>query len=49
MNPTWVLGYPDGHEEGTFLALDMGGKKLRVCEFIVPKQKGEFKIIHSKY
>lgn len=49
MNPTWVMGYPDGHEEGTFLALDMGGTNLRVCEIILPKAKGEFEIIQSKY
>jgi len=49
MNPTWVMGYPDGHEEGTFLALDMGGTNLRVCEIILPEEKGEFEIIQSKY
>ena len=49
MNPTWVMGYPTGHEEGTFLALDMGGTNLRVCEIILPEEKGEFEIIQSKY
>ena len=49
MNPTWVMGYPDGHETGTFLALDMGGTNLRVCEIILPEEKGEFEIIQSKY
>ena len=49
MNPTWVLGYPDGYEQGTFLALDMGGTNLRVCEIILPEDKGEFDIIQSKY
>ena len=49
MNPTWVMGYPDGHETGTFLALDMGGTNLRVCEIILPEAKGEFEIIQSKY
>ena len=49
MNPTWVMNYPDGHEEGTFLALDMGGTNLRVCEIILPEEKGEFEIIQSKY
>lgn len=43
------MGYPDGHEEGTFLALDMGGTNLRVCEIILPEEKGEFEIIQSKY
>ncbi|KAJ9384569.1 hypothetical protein DTO063F5_4639 [Paecilomyces variotii] len=49
MNVTWVMGFPTGHEEGTFLALDMGGTNLRVCEIILSKEKGEFDIIQSKY
>jgi len=49
MNPTWVMGYPTGHEQGTFLALDMGGTNLRVCEINLPEAKGEFDIIQSKY
>ncbi len=49
MNPTWVMGYPDGHETGTYLALDMGGTNLRVCEIILLEEKGAFDIIQSKY
>ena len=49
MNPTWVMGYPDGYETGTFLALDMGGTNLRVCEIILTEEKGEFDILQSKY
>lgn len=49
MNPTWVMGFPDGFETGTFLALDMGGTNLRVCEIILLEEKGEFDIIQSKY
>jgi len=49
MNPTWVMGYPTGYEQGTFLALDMGGTNLRVCEINLPKEKGEFDITQSKY
>ena len=49
MNVAWVMGYPTGDEEGTFLALDMGGTNLRVCEIILPEEKGEFDIIQSKY
>lgn len=49
MNPTWCMGFPDGHETGTFLALDMGGTNLRVCEIRLPEGKGEFDIIQSKY
>ncbi|ERF74929.1 Hexokinase [Endocarpon pusillum Z07020] len=49
MNPTWVMGFPTGDEQGTFLALDMGGTNLRVCEIMLPEEKGEFDIIQSKY
>ncbi|KOS16926.1 Hexokinase [Escovopsis weberi] len=49
MNPTWVLSFPDGYETGTFLALDMGGTNLRVCEITLTEKKSEFDIIQSKY
>lgn len=49
MNPTWVMTYPDGYETGTYLALDMGGTNLRVCEITLTDQKSEFDIIQSKY
>ena len=49
MNVAWVLDYPTGYETGTYLALDMGGTNLRVCEIILPEDKGEFDIIQSKY
>ncbi|KAI9732791.1 MAG: hexokinase A [Cirrosporium novae-zelandiae] len=49
MNPTWVMGYPTGQETGTYLALDMGGTNLRVCEIYLPEEKGEFDITQSKY
>ena len=43
------MGFPDGNEQGTFLALDMGGTNRRVCEITLPEEKGEFDIIQSKY
>lgn len=49
MNATWVMAFPDGDEQGTFLALDMGGTNLRVCEITLTEEKGEFDIIQSKY
>ncbi|KAJ0416048.1 hexokinase-domain-containing protein [Aspergillus carlsbadensis] len=49
MNVTWVMGFPDGNEQGTFLALDMGGTNLRVCEITLTEEKGGFDIIQSKY
>ncbi|EKG17827.1 Hexokinase [Macrophomina phaseolina MS6] len=49
MIPTWCMGFPTGDETGTFLALDMGGTNLRVCEVTLTEEKGEFDIIQSKY
>jgi len=49
MNPTWVMSYPDGYETGTFLALDMGGTNLRVCQVTLTSAKSEFDVIQSKY
>ncbi|GAO49708.1 hypothetical protein G7K_3853-t1 [Saitoella complicata NRRL Y-17804] len=46
--PTWVLGFPNGEEKGTYLALDMGGTNLRVCE-ITLMGHGKFDILQSKY
>jgi hexokinase len=49
MNPTWCMAFPTGYETGTYLALDMGGTNLRVCEIVLTDEKSEFDIIQSKY
>lgn len=49
MNPTWCMGFPTGYETGTFLALDMGGTNLRVCEITLSEAKSEFDIVQCKY
>ena len=49
MNVTWVFGFPTGDEQGNFLALDMGGTNLRVCEIQLTEERGEFDITQSKY
>jgi hexokinase len=49
MLPTWCMAYPTGKETGTFLAIDMGGSNLRVCEISLPSGPGVFDIIQSKY
>ncbi|KAJ5375175.1 hypothetical protein N7517_007181 [Penicillium concentricum] len=49
MNVTWVLDFPDGNEQGTYLALDMGGTNLRVCEITLTEEKSAFDITQSKY
>ena len=43
------MSFPDGYETGTYLALDMGGTNLRVCEIALTDNKSEFDIIQSKY
>ncbi|CAE6408389.1 unnamed protein product [Rhizoctonia solani] len=35
MIPTFVTGVPNGSETGTFLAVDLGGTNLRVCEVVL--------------
>lgn len=49
MNPTWCMAFPTGKETGKFLALDMGGTNLRVCEIELIDEDGEFDIRQSKY
>jgi hexokinase len=49
MNVTWVMGFPTGNEQGAFLALDMGGTNLRVCEIVLSEKMREFDVIQSKY
>ncbi|RSH94057.1 glucokinase [Saitozyma podzolica] len=48
MVPSFVTGVPDGTEEGTFLALDLGGTNLRVCEVKLFGQN-KFEIKQQKY
>lgn len=50
MLPAWVIGFPDGNENGAFLALDMGGTNLRVCEVVLIKDNNrKYDMIQSKY
>ena|ERR1700712_3115752 len=49
MVPSWCMSKPTGCETGTFLAIDMGGTNLRVCEIKLLEADGEFDIIQSKY
>lgn len=41
MLPTWVLGFPSGHECGEYLTIDLGGTKLRICWVTLNEGKGE--------
>jgi len=48
MVPTFVTHLPDGTERGTFLALDLGGTNLRVCQVtLLGNQQVDMK--QSKY
>ncbi|KAI5980355.1 hexokinase [Pisolithus marmoratus] len=48
MIPTFVRSIPDGSEKGTFLALDLGGTNLRVCEVNLHGDK-TFSLRQQKY
>ncbi|KAF6762898.1 hexokinase [Ephemerocybe angulata] len=48
MIPTFVTGVPDGTEQGTFLALDLGGTNLRVCEVVLNGDK-TFNLTQKKF
>lgn len=48
MIPTFVTGVPNGAEKGTFLALDLGGTNLRVCEVTLRGDK-TFSLRQAKY
>ena len=39
---------PTGQETGTFLALDLGGTNLRVCE-VVLEGHGKFRVRQKKF
>ncbi|PPQ66277.1 hypothetical protein CVT26_010961 [Gymnopilus dilepis] len=48
MIPSFVTAVPDGTETGTFLALDLGGTNLRVCEVVLHGNK-TFSLVQQKY
>ena len=49
MNVTWVLGWPDGHETGYFLTVDLGGTNLRVCWIHLTERSGDIKVTQEEY
>ena len=49
MNVTWVLGWPDGHEQGQFLTVDLGGTNLRICWITLKERKGETDVTQQEY
>jgi len=43
------MAFPTGNETGSYLAIDMGGTNLRVCEVRLSEEKGKFDMVQSKY
>lgn len=48
MIPTWVQGYATQEESGTYLAIDIGGTNIRVCEIVV-EGNGRYDLLQAKY
>ncbi|KAK0537062.1 hypothetical protein OC842_001758 [Tilletia horrida] len=48
MIPSFVTGLPNGDEKGTYLALDLGGTNLRVCQ-IELQGGGKFQLEQQKF
>ncbi|KAJ2104991.1 hypothetical protein GGI16_002547, partial [Coemansia sp. S142-1] len=48
MIPTYVNGRPTGKETGTFLALDLGGTNLRVCQVSL-KGDTTYSLVQQKF
>ncbi|CAO3685795.1 unnamed protein product [Umbelopsis ramanniana] len=46
--PSFVIGRPTGQEKGEYLALDLGGTNLRVCQVILLGD-GHYQIHQHKY
>lgn len=49
MDVTWVMGLPNGREQGRILAIDMGGTNIRVCDVHLGSTKRDFKQTQKKY
>ena len=49
MNITWVTSFPNGHEQGRYLTLDLGGTNLRVCEVGLSTHQGDFETTQRKF
>ncbi|POS74173.1 embden-meyerhof pathway-1 [Diaporthe helianthi] len=49
MYPTWVFGFPSGHEDGQFLTIDLGGTNLRVCWITLKGKNHNTDIVQDMY
>lgn len=48
MLPAYVFGWPSGQEQGSYIALDLGGTNLRVCHVLL-KGQGQFEVTQTKF
>lgn len=48
MAVTWVLGLPNGREQGSYLVIDLGGTNIRIC-WITLLGGGRHEMIQDKY
>ncbi|RJE19514.1 hexokinase [Aspergillus sclerotialis] len=49
MNVTWVTGYPNGKESGSYITVDMGGTNLRVCQVVLTEEPGGHNVAQEKF
>lgn len=49
MNVTWVMDFPNGHEQGNYLTVDLGGTNLRVCYVNLTEGKRQFDQAQRKF
>ena len=49
MNVTWVQGWPNGKEKGSFLTIDLGGTNVRMCWITLSEGNGDHDIKQHQY
>jgi hexokinase len=49
MGITWVPSFPNGHETGRYITIDMGGTNLRICSVELTSERGGYSITQDKY
>ncbi|ORX57436.1 actin-like ATPase domain-containing protein [Hesseltinella vesiculosa] len=49
MLPSFVTGHPTGYEQGTYLALEISGVDIYVCQVILKGKKGKLAINQYQY
>ncbi|CAO3663229.1 unnamed protein product [Umbelopsis ramanniana] len=49
MIPSWVTGYPTGNEKGVYLALEISGMDIYVCQVKLKGERGKLAINQYQY